>query len=374
MNINNKKNIFLKLYQEMLEINQINDSIIYQEKFNNWMNQLQFNLEDKLYEKIKCLVFETSDLSDDNNENFIVQDKKSFGICEKILKDQIYKFSNNKTKEFLEIIKLIKARENNSNFDLMLSEMICGDNKKFPHRTLNDIDNFFNKLGYSYSATYFCNKIEKEYTLEIIESFSTENIYKLISEGLFDKKYFIDYANSRKEGMLSIDNFYEEAKREFGIFIKNSLVVDDKFNLSSVLEMNINIELLNDIKPNTNDNELNLLIKEAVDRFYDISDKQIAIEKLWDAFERLKTHFSKDKKNSSSQLVKMISENFDLILINEEFNILTKIGNNYRIRHHEIDKKELTEQHRNYFFFRMLSLIDLCLSFINKEEIEVDLF
>lgn len=370
MNISNKKNIFLKLYQEMIEIENNTNSIIDKKRLNNWREQLLHNLEDNLLIKVKKLEL-IEDVDDPFGFNFEVINKKNFNIVGTILKDQIFKYSDDiKSKKTLEVMKLIQARENNLDFDLLLSEMICGDNTKFPYKSSQYITKFFQDLGYNYVHN---GSTRKYWVQSKIEEINTEELHTLISKGLFKKKYFVDYINSKKYEIMDLNKFFQEAILEFKLFIKNSLIVDDIFDLSNVLEMNINIELLNDIKPNTDDNELNLLIQEAIDRFYDM-DKQVAIEKLWDAFERLKTHFSKDKKNSSIQLVKMISENFDLILIDEEFNILTKIGNNYRIRHHEIDKKELTEQHRNYFFFRMLSLIDLCLSFINKEEIEVDLF
>ena len=56
-------------------------------------------------------------------------------------------------------------------------------------------------------------------------------------------------------------------------------------------------------------------------------------------------------------------KDFDFDFINEEFFKLKDIGNNnYRIRHHETDKKELKPVHLNYFYFRMLALIDLCLT------------
>jgi hypothetical protein len=75
----------------------------------------------------------------------------------------------------------------------------------------------------------------------------------------------------------------------------------------------------------------------------------------------------KEKKISSEKIVSIISENFDEEFINTEFKVLTVIGNTYSIRHHEVGKEELTSKHINYFFFRMLSLIDLCLSFQNKD-------
>lgn len=126
--------------------------------------------------------------------------------------------------------------------------------------------------------------------------------------------------------------------------------------------MNINTELLFDNQAQTADEELNILIKEAKERFYNPKDKQIAVEKLWDAFERIKSYFDKNKKISANKLVNLISDKFDKETMENEFNLLTKIGNNYRIRHHEIGKIEITEdEHLNYLFFRMLSLLDLCL-------------
>ena len=124
---------------------------------------------------------------------------------------------------------------------------------------------------------------------------------------------------------------------------------------------------LKQIKANTNDEELNKLIEEAKDRFIS-NDKQVAIEKLWDAFERLKTYFDKNKKESGNRVIEIISQNADKDSFEDEFKKLTKIGNNYRIRHHEIDKKELTDENREYFFKRMVALIDLCLRHLNEEE------
>ena len=156
---------------------------------------------------------------------------------------------------------------------------------------------------------------------------------------------------------------------------ENSIIANDAFDLSSVLDMNVNIELLFDNKADTEDKELNKLIEESKDRFVN-NDKQVAIEKLWGAFERLKTHFHSEglKKNlSAEKLVNLDSEDFDKTFIDEEFHKLTKIGNDYMIRHHETNRKELKPIHLNYFYFRMLSLIDLCLVYLKKEETLEDL-
>lgn len=119
----------------------------------------------------------------------------------------------------------------------------------------------------------------------------------------------------------------------------------------------------------TIDQELNNLIEEAKKRFENPSDKKIALEKLWDAFERIKTYFGTNKKLSSEQLVKLISTSFDENFINNEFKELTSIGNNYNIRHHEQDKIIISEnKHIEYLFFRMLALLNLCVENIHEKE------
>ena len=119
----------------------------------------------------------------------------------------------------------------------------------------------------------------------------------------------------------------------------------------------------------TIDQELNILIEEAKNRFKNPNDKKIALEKLWDAFERIKTYFGTNKKLSSEQLVKLISTSFDENFIDNEFKELTSIGNNYNIRHHEQDKIIISEnKHIEYLFFRMIALLNLCVENIHERE------
>ena len=58
----------------------------------------------------------------------------------------------------------------------------------------------------------------------------------------------------------------------------------------------------------TDDDNLNKLIKEAEDRFFNPKDKQIAIEKICDAFERIKTYYEGNKKQLSEKLASIISK------------------------------------------------------------------
>ena len=77
----------------------------------------------------------------------------------------------------------------------------------------------------------------------------------------------------------------------FKILLSDNQITD----LTNILDLNINLELLFDNDSKTKDTELNKIIEDSKERFIS-GDKQIAIEKLWDAFERLKTYFSTDKK------------------------------------------------------------------------------
>lgn len=52
-------------------------------------------------------------------------------------------------------------------------------------------------------------------------------------------------------------------------------------------------------------------------------------------------------------------------LFNDEFTTLTKIGNTFRIRHHETNKINITDnRYYDYFFNRCLSLIALAIQYL----------
>ena len=98
------------------------------------------------------------------------------------------------------------------------------------------------------------------------------------------------------------------------------------------------------------------------------TDIRDATEKIWDAFERLKTYYTTlNKRDSAAKIVNDMSGGQDdyITLFDTEFNALTKIGNNFRIRHHETDKIEITDiRYYDYFFNRCLSLIALAIQYL----------
>ena len=102
----------------------------------------------------------------------------------------------------------------------------------------------------------------------------------------------------------------------------------------------------------------------------DSISKQLALEKIWDAFEKLRTYYSTDKKTSVARLIDEIS-NGDASLserLNEEFLELGKIGNNYQIRHFETGKIPISDiRLKEYWYQRCLSLINLSIKFIEDK-------
>ena len=98
------------------------------------------------------------------------------------------------------------------------------------------------------------------------------------------------------------------------------------------------------------------------------ADIRDATEKIWDAFERLKTYYTAlNKRDSAAKIVNDMSGGQDnyITLFDTEFTALTKLGNNFRIRHHETDKIEITDiRYYDYFFNRCLSLIALAIQYL----------
>lgn len=154
------------------------------------------------------------------------------------------------------------------------------------------------------------------------------------------------------------------------LFERNGIVfyldTDGKIKRQLPLEMDV---LVSQMKICTNDSRLNELINQAIIdiRKPAIKDRVYSLEKLWDSFERMKTVYSTNKKTSAEQLYQLSGNTTDdfSILLSEESKVLTGIGNKYQIRHFETDKIEIkSTKHIDYLFYRMISLVNLCIEFI----------
>jgi hypothetical protein len=110
------------------------------------------------------------------------------------------------------------------------------------------------------------------------------------------------------------------------------------------------------------------LVFEAT-RYYSENNKEIAVEKIWDAFERLKSYYSPalDKAKSAEKIINDMSNNCPSFreMYEAEFRALTSIGNSFRIRHHETTKIDISDSRQyDYFYKRCLALISVAILYL----------
>ena len=116
----------------------------------------------------------------------------------------------------------------------------------------------------------------------------------------------------------------------------------------------------------TGDGVLDEYLETAINKFLDPDAKvrHEALEKLWDAWERIKTlEPGKDKKVSMSKLLDKASAEPEFrSKLEAEAIELTAIGNRFQIRHSETAQIPLTlNKHVDYLFHRLYALINLLL-------------
>lgn len=117
----------------------------------------------------------------------------------------------------------------------------------------------------------------------------------------------------------------------------------------------------------TGDATLDSLLEDARRKFTspDPKIRREGLEKLWDAWERVKTiEPAKDKKESTKKILdRAATKSTFRDLLESEARELTRIGNEFRIRHSETSKIEINESHQvDYLFYRMFSMINLLLT------------
>lgn len=185
--------------------------------------------------------------------------------------------------------------------------------------------------------------------------------------------YFGHFHLHSKEGGKAL------AQKEFrttlnDLFARNRLIYElqDSGEVTRLVAP-IMQELLAQPEFNTVDIELNTMLSVAKSKFIsrDILQRSGAIEKLWDAWERIKTILipepNKKKQSMQALLMQVAPEQKFRERLDAEAAELTKIGNEFMIRHYETDKVAIRDSHHlDYLFFRLFSLINLCLTQIPK--------
>ena len=163
-----------------------------------------------------------------------------------------------------------------------------------------------------------------------------------------------------------LKKFVEDINR---IFSRNSIAYE--LGESGTIERTVPVPMADLVKRTgfrTGDNDLDGLLNTATDRFLSPKPetRQDAIEKLWDAFERLKTiEGGKDKKARATALIdRAISNDAPVFrsVVETEFKAMTKAGNELRIRHFEVGHEPVGETgEKDYLFMRLYSLVWLML-------------
>jgi DNA-dependent RNA polymerase auxiliary subunit epsilon len=184
---------------------------------------------------------------------------------------------------------------------------------------------------------------------------------------------FHSYFGHYHFNLLETDKAFKKFQQEINnIFEKTGLLfilTNDKIIERVIKNTVLSDKVESDIKAIREPGTKNLL-EEAINLFKQPNPvaSKYAVEKIWGAFERLKTFYVElDKKNSASKIVDDMSNKKTeyITIFTDEFTALTKIGNEFMIRHHETDKIEITDDwHYDYFFNRCLSLISLAIHYL----------
>lgn len=183
--------------------------------------------------------------------------------------------------------------------------------------------------------------------------------------------FFCHYDVVFSESNEQIGEFKEEINDAFE---KMGLLytLTEKYNIERIVWNSSLIEEAQNSMEKIQEKGMQGLLNEAIIAYKtpNPSARQTSVEKIWDAFERLKTYYtSLDKKDSAEKIVNDMANNDAHFreLFDKEFKELTSIGNNYRIRHHETYKFEINEtEHYDYLFNRCLSLITTALRCVDK--------
>lgn len=117
--------------------------------------------------------------------------------------------------------------------------------------------------------------------------------------------------------------------------------------------------------------ELKLILARANSKIvnFDVQVRYDAVKELWDFWERLKSVYNpSNKKRSVTQLLDNATNTPEFRnILEDEAKYLTDIGNQYFIRHAEMNQVKIQESdHIEYLYHRMFSLIHLLMKNFNN--------
>ena len=252
--------------------------------------------------------------------------------------------------------------------DFTNKDYISFDEKRFSTKIKIRIPNIFRDENDEIKAPLYDYEYDQYALLDLIEYFA-KNI-KDISEYWNNERY----KNYRTIDCFETSEIFTKFQKEINeIFIESGLLykLANEKNVERIIENSpLTKEMENSFKT-IKEIGTRELLKDAIVLYKtpNSTARQDAVEKIWDALERLKTYYTTlDKKKSIEKIEEDMScgnDNF-YKLFDGEFRALTDIGNKYRIRHHETNKIDIIdERYYDYLFNRCLSLIALAVQYLS---------
>lgn len=187
-----------------------------------------------------------------------------------------------------------------------------------------------------------------------------------------ETKLFDDISRAEKlfgKDVPAIHDCVEEVQHFNGTIRRNAQIVVDLLEVALSEQASLSYDL---VDFQIDDHEFNKLVEQAF-QYYKEARIDTATEKIWDAFERIKTFYKQyDKKGSITKLIDIVSKNNAEYreMVEEEFTSLTKLGNDFRIRHHETNKKDICcKEHYDYLFHRCIAVLRLVTSVLRENSL-----
>lgn len=209
--------------------------------------------------------------------------------------------------------------------------------------------------------------MNKQYVMKTIADlqYDLENDYT-------ETKLFDDISRAEKlfgKDVPAIHDCVEEVQHFNGTIRRNAQIVVDLLEVALSEQASLSYDL---VDFQIADHEFNKLVEQAF-QYYKEARMDTATEKIWDAFERIKTFYKQcDKKGSITKLIDIVSKNNAEYreMLEEEFTSLTKLGNDFRIRHHETNKKDIRcKEHYDYLFHRCIAALRLVTSVLRENSL-----
>lgn len=249
-----------------------------------------------------------------------------------------------------------------------VNEDYIGFNRsQFENRMAIKIPNIFRDEHGRIATPQYDDDYDQYSLIDLIE-YVAKNI-KDVSEGWNNERYknywyihCLDTTNVFDDYRNEINDIFQESGL---LFTLTSEKIIERIVKNTPLSPKIEIQALQISEPGTRE-----LMKDAIALYKtpNPAARQDSVEKIWDTLERLKTYYTNlDKKDSATKIVNDMSNGQAafITVFNTEFRALTDIGNNFRIRHHETNKIDITDnRHYDYFFNRCLSLIALAIQYL----------